>query len=122
MKKYTIGISSIGGNKKHLLLRKSFIKDYIKYNIMDSPIHFLFYNKTEAINCRDYMMLKLVRFCLSVYKMNEDLRSAALASVPYMPTYDKPWTNEEVAKEIGLTDEELQWCLDKIPNYYPEDY
>ena len=54
---------------------------------------------------------------------NDDPRyiSGELASVPYMPTYDRPWTDEEVAAELGLTDEELAWAINWIPDYYPED-
>ena len=38
-----------------------------------------------------------------------------------MPTYTKYWTDEEVAKELGLTDEELRCAINWVPNYYPED-
>jgi hypothetical protein len=38
-----------------------------------------------------------------------------------MPTYTHEWTDEMVAKELGLTDEELRWAINWIPDYYPED-
>ncbi len=38
-----------------------------------------------------------------------------------MPTYTRPWTDEDVAKELGLTDEELAWTINQVPDHYPED-
>jgi hypothetical protein len=102
---------------------------FLKLNDQDSHIglhtsywlKFLFQTKEEAYNFKNYLNLKIVRFCLSIYKINQQLGSGELASVPYMPTYERPWTDEEVAKELGLTDEELAWAINWIPDYYPED-
>jgi len=85
------------------------------------PIKFFFKTENEAINFKDYLKTKIARFCLSIYKINQNTDSGELASVPYMPTYERPWTDEAVAAELGLTDEELAWAINWIPDYYPED-
>ncbi len=72
-------------------------------------------------NFHKYLKLKLVIFSLSLYKIGRDKFFGEFASVPYMPTYERPWTDEDVAKELGLTDEELAWAINWIPDYYPED-
>ncbi len=84
-------------------------------------LKFLFDTETEMINFKDYLKTKIARFCLSIYKINQHTDSGELASVPCMPTYTRPWTDEDVAKELGLTDEELAWAINWIPDYYPED-
>ena len=88
---------------------------------------FEFITKEEAENFLDFLKLKVIRFCLSIYKLTQNLNagsgfgSGEIASVPYMPDYSKPWTDQDVAAEIGLTEEELKWAINWIPNYYPED-
>ena len=97
------------------------------YRKKNSGNVFEFETENEAVNFKDYLKLKLTRFCLSIYKITQTLNagggsgSKEIASVPYMPTYEKPWTDEEVATELGLTDEELRWAINWVPNYYPED-
>lgn len=78
-------------------------------------------NMNESENMKTFLRTKIARFCLSIYKLKQDLNEGELASVPYMPTYDRPWTDEEVAAELGLTQEELAWAINWIPDYYPED-
>ena len=82
---------------------------------------FPFITLDEAVNFKEYLKLKIARFCLSIYKLNGNLDRGELASVPYMPTYEHPWTDEQVAKELGLTEEELKWAINWIPDYYPDD-
>ena len=40
-----------------------------------------------------------------------------VGSVPYLPTYTHPWTDEDCARELGITEEELQWMCDWISDY-----
>jgi len=84
-------------------------------------LKFLFDTETEAINFKDYLKTKIARFCLSIYKINQHIDSGELGSVPYLPTYTRPWTDEDVAKEIGLTEEELTWAINWIEDFYPKD-
>ena len=129
---WEVGFSGIGCNMGR--------KDFLSIIRLDETKHigreclyrkknqaniFEFETENEAVNFKDYLKLKLTRFCLSIYKITQTLNagggSGEIASVPYMPTYEKQWTDEEVAAELGLTDEELRWAINWVPDYYPED-
>ena len=124
-----IGLSIMGCNTGKIENRPgafcSLISKKYSQNISQTsnglPIRLYLNSKEELINLKMYLKLKITRFCLSIYKINQHLDSGELASVPYMPTYEKQWTDEEVATELGLTDEELRWAINWVPNYYPED-
>lgn len=85
---------------------------------------YYFDTRQELFSFKNYLKLKLSRFCLSIFKLNQQLccnGSNEIESIPYMPTYEHNWSDKDVANEIGLTDEELEWAINWIPNYYPED-
>lgn len=103
---YTIVGNHIKPND-HKYMSKSMNNFFLKFKTYKEAEYFL-----------SFLKLKICRFAQSVYKQALRLE---LASVPYMPTYEHPWTDEDVAKELGLTDEELAWAINWIPDYYPED-
>jgi hypothetical protein len=84
-------------------------------------IQFVFNTEKEMVSFKNFLKLKIVRFALSIFKVNQHIDSGELGAVPYMPTYEHEWSDEMVAKELGLTDEELTWAINWIPDYYPED-
>ena len=84
-------------------------------------LKYFFDTKEEAINFKEYLKSKITRACLSIFKANISLHGG-LGSVPYLPTYTHPWSDEEIAKELGLTKEEVEWAYKNIQNYYQEDY
>lgn len=77
----------------------------------------IFDNENECKNFYNYLKLKIVRFYYDIYKYDGSMN----LSFPVMPTYTHTWTDEDVAKELGLTSEELAWAINWIPDYYPED-
>ncbi len=122
--KYKVGYSEIRGNVNsydfftiiQLKNEKIHIGEHVKYNLYNA-----FDTVEEMNNFLKYLKLKISRFCLSIYKLTGNLGFGELASVPYMPTYEYEWTDEMVAKELGLTDEELYWAINWIPDYYSDD-
>jgi len=130
-KKYQCGIAAIRGHKIKRYPTDNINGFYSFIQLTDEnmhigkdtkyPIKFFFNTIDECIIFKDYLKTKMARFCLSIFKINQNQDSGELASVPYMPTYEHPWTDEEVAAELGLTDEELAWAINWIPDYYPED-
>jgi len=121
-KDWEVGFSGIRGNPGSLY---SFIQKNNESEHINTKTKYLlkfgFDNESEAINFKDYLKTKIARFCLSIYKINQHLDRGELASVPYIPTYTRPWTDEDVAKELGLTEEELAWAINWIEDFYPED-
>ena len=113
---YNVGFASIIGHTKE--------RDFFTFIQLKNPkIHlterykknnnFSFKTANEQLSFFNFLNLKLLRFSLSIYKVNKNV---ILSSVPYMPTYTHEWTDELVAKELGLTDEELA----KGSNYLTE--
>jgi uncharacterized protein YutD len=87
----------------------------------DYPIKLYFSTKKEKNNFENFLRTKPIRFCLSIYKMGRNLNSGELASVPYLPTYEHAWTDEQIGEVLGWTDKELAWAINQIYDYYPED-
>ena len=130
-KNYEVGFSFIRGNPSsndfytflQLKNEKLHYGKNTKYTVK-----FIFDSENKMLNFKEYLKLKIVRFALSLYKINQNIVSrktiinaGATEAVPYMPTYEHKWTDEMVAKELGLTDDELAWAINWIPDYYPED-
>lgn len=123
-KDYATGIGLIGASRPEyadfLWMIRIRTKHVDTYENINYKIKFSFDSIVEAQNCEQFLKTKIARFCLSIFKISANLKGE-LASVPYMPTYDRPWTDEEVAAELGLTDEELAWAINWVPDGYPED-
>ena len=123
-KKWQIGLPEFAPSGRDVFIQKT--DETMQYGKNTKYVSQLFFDtKTEVLNAKNFLKNKLTRFCLSVYKINQCLHagsgSSELASVPYMPTYKHKWTDEMVAKELGLTDDELAWAINWVPDYYPED-
>lgn len=118
------GHTDIGLQRKHLLIRSKY-RNNIEYHMNNEnfkhSVSFNFQSMNECNNMFNFLSLKITRFCFSINHIGRNIFYGELASVPYMPTYTRPWTDEEVATELGLTDEELAWAINWIPDYYPED-
>jgi hypothetical protein len=116
---YEIGIPGMGPGGRTVFIQKT--NERMQMGNTVYPKRIITDSQQSMINLKDYLKTKIARFCLSIYKINQKLDSGELASVPYMPTYDRPWTDEEVAAELGLTDEELAWAINWVPDYYQDD-
>ena len=92
-----------------------------KENFKNSTKQWVFETYNEKKYFYQFLKLKITRFMFSIYSTERAMIYGELASVPYMPTYEHEWTDEMVAKELGLTDEELKWAINWIPDYYPGD-
>ena len=64
-----------------------------------------------------YIKTFVARFGLSLRKTNINLDRGELKSVPLVP-FDRLWTDEELARLIGLTDEELEIIIKSLPDYH----
>lgn len=68
--------------------------------------HFLTYARTFV-----------ARMGLALMKYNQENSRHELATVPLVP-FDRAWTDEALAEEIGLTAEELQAIRQALPDYH----
>ena len=70
-------------------------------------------NKQEADNLLAYLFTKFVRFLLLVTLSSINLSKNVFWVVP-LQDFSKPWTDEELYKKYGLTDEEIQFIESMI--------
>lgn len=65
-----------------------------------------FKSKVEAENVKSYMCTRFFRFLVMMKKATQNGTSKVYELVP-MQDFSKPWTDEELYKKYGLTDEEI---------------
>jgi precorrin-6B methylase 2 len=64
-----------------------------------------------------YLTSFVARFALSIYKTNTNNHVGEMRIVPLVP-FDRIWTDEMLAKEMGITPKELDSIKQILPNYY----
>ena len=81
---------------------------------------FTFSSEAERENFLGYCKTKIVRFLLSLVKMNANMYSGELKVIPWMD-FTQEWNDKKLCKEFNI-DKELWNYINKfIPDYY-EDY
>ena len=78
---------------------------------------FGFNTKEECTNFVNYCDSDIVMFAIYLSKTSFNINSKTFNSVPCMPTYIKAWTDDEIAKEIGLTDEEVAYIHEEMKDF-----
>ena len=87
----------------------------------DLPGQYLSFNSyQECVNVSRYLLTKFARFCLSINKINQELRSKELTSVPFVDP-NILWNDEMLFDYFELTQEERNYINTFIPNYYERD-
>ena len=128
--KYFVNIPQIRGDVKNrdklgLPLDEPMISDSFttiissQFEISENPNQqpFGFSNKIEAINLLGYIKTKFARFCMSIYKNNQNQHRGELYMVPWLD-FTQEWTDEKLYKEFNLTEDEIKFIEKNIPKYY----
>ena len=79
-----------------------------------------FSTKQSAKNGFEYVKTKFARFCVSFYKINQNLHRGELIAVPYMD-FSQEWTDEKLYKYFKLSKEEVQFIESYIGDWYEAD-
>ena len=83
-------------------------------------LHYGFSSEAERNNFLSYCKTKVVRFLLSLIKINGALARGELKVIPWLD-FTQEWNDKKLCEEFNI-DEELWLYIDKfIPDYY-EDY
>ncbi len=69
--------------------------------------------KIEAENLYEYIKTKFVRFLVATKTSTQSTPPDAFQFVP-LQDFSHPWTDEELYKKYGLTDEEIQFIESMI--------
>ena len=78
---------------------------------------FGFKTKNEAENFLSFIKTDFARFCLSLYKINQNLYCGEMLAVPYLD-YSKNWTDKKLYDFFDLTEEEIDFIQKEIPKFY----
>jgi site-specific DNA-methyltransferase (adenine-specific) len=70
-------------------------------------------DEAEAKHIQHYMRTKFFRFMVSLRKITQDNKADIFAFVPELPM-TKSWTDEELFKRFGITDEEIAFIDSNI--------
>lgn len=83
----------------------------------DSLRSFGFDTIEECKNFVDYCDSDIIMFAIHFMKFNFHIHAVNFTYVPCMPTYTKSWTDEEIAKELGLTQEEVDYIHKEMEDF-----
>jgi len=64
--------------------------------------------EAEARNCFSYVVTRFFRFLVAARSSGQDLARSAYSFVP-LQDFSKPWTDEELYRKYGLTDDEIAY-------------
>ena len=72
-----------------------------------------FESKTERDNCASYLHTNLFRFLLYYGKGTMHVNKTVFSLIP-LQDFSKPWTDEELYKKYGLSEDEIQFIESMI--------
>ena len=101
---YTIVSNERIPQKKDITVGNAFLKFY-------------FNTKIECENFLDYLKTDFSRFCLSVYKNNQNLHRGELEIITWVDFSEK-WNDENLYKYFNLSEDEIKFIEKIIPKYY----
>lgn len=84
----------------------------IRYNIW-----FEFETQGEAENFVCFCKSSFARFCLSIFKISQNLHSGELKTIPWLD-FTQEWTDEKLYTHFNITEEEQAFIKEVIPPYY----
>lgn len=115
--KYKVFISKANGaasaNPPYAVISRPFVA---KPNTICNMTYLLvgpFEAESEAINVERYIKTKFFRFLVSLLKNTQNAYKKVYTFVP-MQDFSKPWTDEELYKKYGLTEEEIAFIESMI--------
>ena len=80
-------------------------------------LYFCFDDEVNAENFLGYIKGKFARFALSIYKINMALHRGELKAIPWLD-FNEGWNNEKLYKHFELSEDEIEFIEENIPNYY----
>lgn len=115
-----VGVAKVRG---HVVADKMFHEDFYtfvpKNQITGSPhVLFSFEKKEQQLNFLNYLQGYFARFCLSITKTKAHCVDIQWKCIPYLPSYDEPWTEDRITKLFKITDAEWAFIKKVIPKYY----
>ena len=121
---YGITISKIRGS----LCKESYFKsDFYTLVPRDAkPVDrrkgndFTFWCSTEeeASNMLNYLKSDFARFCLSIYKVTNNIKSGSIHKILPVVDFTENWTDSKLYQHFNITEQEQEYISKVIPHYY----
>lgn len=80
-------------------------------------IFFRFDSVAESKNFITSTETDIAMFALSICKANRHIIQTTISYIPWLNDYTRAWTDEDIAKELGLTKEELDYIHEEMKNF-----
>ena len=80
-------------------------------------IYFKFDSEEEARNFRISTETDIAMFALSICKSNRHIIQSTLSLIPWLGDYTRSWNDDQIAAELGLTKEELDYIHEEMKNF-----
>lgn len=97
--------------------RFDFSKRKIESGESKKRCQFSFVTKNEAKNFVSAIETDISMFALHVQKSNRAIIPSTVSYIPWLSDYTRSWTDEDIARELGLTDEELDYIHEEMKNF-----
>ena len=125
---FKVAFSGIRGNADHstgkkrwdwtTLLDKDKMTNFKKSSHDKGDMYaFPFETENECKNFVSYVNTDIFEYMILIQKNSMNTDKWLFKKIPYMPTYSKIWSEDEIAKELGLSDEELNYIHDEMKNF-----
>ncbi len=89
----------------------------VSTDVHDATMYFSFMERKEALNFITYLKSDFARFALSIYKINTSLDTGELSAIPWLD-FSTVWNDGKLAEEFNLSEEEMAFIQQLIPDYY----
>ena len=109
-------ISMVRGNRGTDDFYTMVTRDKDKHKVEASCFGFEI-DQSQEKSMYSYLTSFVARFALSIYKTNTNNHVGEMRIVPLV-SFDRIWTDEMLAKEMGITPKELDGIKQILPNYY----
>lgn len=80
-------------------------------------IYFKFDTEEEARNFIGSTETDIAMFALSICKSNRHIIQSTVSYIPWLGDYTRSWNDDQIAAELGLTKEELDYIHEEMKNF-----
>ena len=125
---YKVAFAGVRGNSDHstgkkcwdwtTLLDEDKMKNFKKSSNDKGDMYaFPFNTENECKNFVKYVNSDIFEYMILVQKNSMNTDKWLFKKIPYLPTYTKEWSEEDIAKEFSLTKEELDYIHDEMKDF-----
>lgn len=87
----------------------------------DAPIdgwnNFAFDSEAECQNFVSYLDTDIATYAMSLRKINKASVKSTFSLMPWLGDYTRSWNDDQIAAELGLTKEELEYIHEEMKNF-----